>query len=120
MLKESRQLRVEQLKDKEEHMTIKGRRVERVEIEVKPEDLLGGLQEYFGLKEVFTSSHNSYWDWSQDGNTLVELVDLSTHGSARYSESGRQITDERSLKAYMLLEQLRKLIEEKENEQIRD
>lgn len=97
-------------------MIIKGKRIERVEVEVQPEDLLAGIQEYFGLKEVFTSSHSSYWDWSQDGNTLVELVDLSTHGSARYSESGRQITDERSLKAYMLLEQLRKLMEEKENE----
>lgn len=97
-------------------MTIKGRRVERVEIEVKPEDLLAGLQEYFGLKEVFTPRYNSYWDWSQDGSSLVELVDLSTHGSARYSESGRQITNELSLKAYILLEALRKLMEEKENE----
>lgn len=97
-------------------MTIKGRRVERVEIEVKPEDLLGGLQEYFGLKEVFTPRYNSYWRWSSDGSILVEMVDLATHGSPRYEESGREITDELSLKAYMLLEPLRKLMEEKENE----
>lgn len=96
-------------------MKVRGSRIERIEIDVSPEDLLMGLQEYFGVKEVFHPVKDTYWDWNKDRNSLVEMKDFSSHGSPDYRESGRLISDDSSLKAYMLLENLRKLMEEKEN-----
>lgn len=86
-------------------MKIRGTKTERVEVEVAPEDLLRGLQQHFGLGEVFLHpAYNNYWQWGEYGNTLVEMEDISRHGSPCYQESGRKISDNRSLKAYMLLE----------------
>lgn len=93
-------------------MRIKGTKVESVEIEVTPADLLGGLQRHFGLGEVFSPKNETYWEWSEDGNTLVEMMDISRHGSPCYVESGRKITTDKSLKAYMLLTELKKLMED--------
>lgn len=90
---------------------IKGIRKEQVEIEVTPEALIRGLQEHFGINEMFNPRGEKYWCWSEDGNSMIEMEPNSRHGSAQYRPTGKSVSDERQLTAYMLLTQLRKIME---------
>lgn len=92
---------------------IKGIKKEQVEVEVSPEALLRGLQEYFGITELFTPRRDNYWRWSEDGNSMIELEPITYHGSPQYDTTGRKISDEKQLTAYMLLTELQKLLEVK-------
>lgn len=98
---------------------IKGIRKEQVEIEVTPEALIRGLQEHFGITELFTPRGDNYWSWSEDGNSMVERELISYHGSPQYMTTGRAISDEKQLTAFMLLTELQKLLEVK-HEQVRN
>ena len=95
---------------------IQGVRTEKVEVEVTPKELLRGIEEFFGLGEVFSPGSNYYWKWDETGNTLIEMEDTSRHGIPHDERTGRVITKDKSLKAYILLTELHKLMEEKDDE----
>ena len=94
---------------------VRGKRIEEINIEVEPMELLRGLQRYFGIDALYDTKSDSYWQWSEDGNSLVEMEDIARHGIPNYKETGRRISDNTKLKAYMLLDNVKKLMEEKEN-----
>lgn len=96
---------------------VKGKRIEEVEVEVTSTELLKGMLEYFGISELYNPRGSDYhWTWDKGENKLVEVVDVSRHGTPSYKETGRVISDDVQIKAYMLLENIKKLMEEKENE----
>jgi len=93
-------------------ISVQGARVERVEVDVTPEELIKGLQKYFNLFDVCNPPQGVYWKYTDINGkrVLVKMTDLSICVQA----SGKQIRDERKLKAYDLLMQLEGLIEEDE------
>ena len=94
-----------------------GKKIEKVEVEIPPRELFRGMLEYFGITELYDPRGSDYhWTWDESGNNLVEVVDISSHGTPSYIETGRVISDDVQIKAYMLLENIKKLMEEKENE----
>lgn len=95
---------------------LRGRMVEKVEVEMTPTELLKGLQQYFNIDMLYDTDADTYWNWDESGNALIELKDTSRHGTPSYKETGRVISDGVQIKAYMLLENIKKLMEEKENE----
>lgn len=96
---------------------VKGKRIEEVEVEIAPTELFKGMLEYFGISELYDSRNSDYhWTWDESGNKLIEVVDISRHGTPNYQQTGRVISDNVQIKAYMLLENIKKLMEEKENE----
>lgn len=96
---------------------VKGKRIEEVEVEIAPTELFKGMLEYFGISELYNPRNGDcHWTWDESGNKLIEVVDISRHGTPNYQQTGREISDNIQIKAYMLLENVKKLMEEKENE----
>ena len=91
-------------------MMVIGKRVENVQVDVSVNELIKGMEEYFGVSGALHPNPDTYWEWRPQG--LVEMVDVSVHGSPHFVESGNVITDDRKQKAYILLRELRKLMED--------
>lgn len=90
---------------------VEGIRKEQIEIEVTPEALLRGLQEHFGIVELFNPRGDNYWSWSEDGSYMQEMEPATYHGSPKYRPTGRKITDENKLAAYASIRNLKSLLE---------
>lgn len=93
-------------------MKVIGVKTEKVEVDVTPKELIKGIEEFFCLGEVFSPSYNCYWKWGESGNVLIEMKDISRHGIPNDVMTGRVITNDKVLKAYMLLTELNKLMED--------
>lgn len=85
-----------------------------ITVEVEPKELFQGLASHFGLYQVFDhSADERFREIKTPGGNLTALqkeVDISYHGSPCWEEEGAPITDDRPLKAYQLLKQLKQLL----------
>lgn len=88
-------------------------------IEVSTNDILSAIWSICGMSDVFAgdmASNGNYW-WKREEGKLVEITDISHHGSPQYEPTGREITDPIKLRQYDLLKQLEKLIREQEKQE---
>lgn len=93
---------------------VKGIEKRNVTIEVEPKELFTAMTSHFGLSQVFDhSADERFREIKTPGGNLTALqreTDISYHGSPCWEEKGAPITDDRQLKAYQLLKQLKTLL----------
>lgn len=83
--------------------------------ELTHKELLSALWKSVGLWEVHDCNlYNSEAYWKNTGTKLVEMKNISYHGSPQYEPTGREITSPIKVKLYPLLEQLENLILKRE------
>ena len=96
-----------------EKVSIRGTQTISQTIEVTQEEVLSALWKSVGMGAVHHPKRDTCWKRTED--KLIEMEDISYHGSPQLEPTGVEITDPIKLKQYDLLKQLEETFKEKED-----